>query len=59
MTDISENVSEKIYQSKEIKRKDLEKAIDHMNDKGYEVGTLEDNKEFERKRDARREQRNR
>lgn len=33
-------ISDKIYKFKEMKMKDLEKAIEYMDDKGYEVDDL-------------------
>ena len=36
------DIPEKIYEYKEMKMKDLEKAIEHMNDKGYETAPLEE-----------------
>ena len=42
MSDISEKVSDRLYHYKEMKMKDLEKAIEHMNDKGYETAPLEE-----------------
>ena len=36
------DIPDKIYEYKEMKMKDLEKAIEHMNDKGYETAPLEE-----------------
>ena len=47
MTDISD----KLYESKELKMEDLEKAIEHMNDKGYETDDLEKAPQYDNKKD--------
>ena len=39
---MTKEISDKIYQYKKMKMKDLEKAIEYMDDKGYEVAPLEE-----------------
>lgn len=47
MTDIPD----KILKSKELKMEDLEKAIEYMNDKGYETDDLEKAPQYDNKKD--------